>query len=76
MGNRGNVALSDKESWNEFIKKLNDCIKNGGAYCFECGIYFNTVIEARKHDFAKHYDYALSQCGGSKQKLNKWMQLK
>jgi len=60
----------------EFIKKLNNHLSNGGSYCFECDLFLNTVLDGRKHDFAKHYEYALEQCGGNKKKLNEWMNLK
>jgi len=60
----------------DFIKKLNNHLSDGGSYCFECNLFLSSVVEGRKHDFAKHYDYALEQCGGNKKKLNEWMNLK
>jgi len=67
--------LANEESWDEFLTRLRINAKNGGSYCFECSIMFDTVIESRKHDFEKHYDYALEQCG-DKKKLIEWMNLK
>ena len=53
----------------DFIKTLEQIRDVGGSYCFECGIIFDTVIEARKHDVEKHYDYVLAQCSGDKKLL-------
>jgi len=70
------LITDDGESMDEFLTRLRINRENGGSYCFECAIMFDTVIEARKHDFAKHYEYALDQCFGDKEKLIEWMNLK
>ena len=51
------------------IKALEDIRKRGGAYCALCGIFFDDIIDARKHRIEQHYDYALAQCDGDKQLL-------
>ena len=67
--------LLNEETIEEFLTRLRINRENGGSYCFDCTIMFDTVIEARKHDFEKHYEYALAQCYGDKKKLLEWMNL-
>lgn len=68
--------VGEGDSLIEFVRKLSKHIDNGGSYCGECGIFFDTIIEGRKHDFQEHYDYALAQCNGDTEQLKKWMDLK
>lgn len=58
-----------------FLKKISDHMEKGGTFCGECHIFFDSIVEGRKHDFTEHYDYALAQCGGDKKKLMEWMNL-
>ena len=37
-----------------------------------CSQSFNSVIEARKHDLAYHYDYVLGQHSGNRELVRKW----
>lgn len=60
----------------ELTQKISETLAKGGSYCFSCNIFFDTVVEARKHDFEKHYEYALAQCHGDVNELKKWMALK
>lgn len=55
----------------EQIAYISKALEDGRSFCFKCtpAIEFSSPIEARKHDFAEHYDYALYQCGGDKQML-------
>jgi len=50
-------------------KLLEDTRKRGGTYCVRCGIFFNDIIDTRKHNLEQHYDYVLSQCHDNKQLL-------
>ena len=50
-------------------KSLEDTQKRGGVYCVRCGIFFNDIIDTRKHNVEQHYDYVLSQCHDNKQLL-------
>ena len=50
-------------------KSLEDTQKRGGVYCVQCGIFFNDIIDTRKHNVEQHYDYVLSQCHDNKQLL-------
>jgi len=68
--------MGEGDSLIEFVRKLSKHIDNGGSYCGECGIFFDTIIDGRKHDFQEHYDYALAQCNGDTEQLKKWMDLK
>jgi len=53
----------------EFIEKLSKTLDEGGAYCIHCRIFFDDVIDARKHQIEQHYNYALAQCNGDKKRL-------
>jgi len=68
--------MGEGDSLMDFVRKLSKHIDNGGSYCGECGIFFDTIIDGRKHDFQEHYDYALAQCNGDTEQLKKWMDLK
>ena len=50
-------------------KLLEDTQKRGSVYCVRCGIFFNDIIDTRKHNVEQHYDYVLSQCHDNKQLL-------
>jgi hypothetical protein len=63
---RGEKTLIDLKDQIEHIQKVLD---KGGSFCFSCSLEFDTVVEARKHDVEKHYEYALAQCYGNKQLL-------
>jgi len=76
LGKDAILKTDDGESMEEFLTRIRINRENGGSYCFDCAIMFDTVIEGRKHDFEKHYEYALAQCYGDKQKLHEWMNLK
>ena len=49
-----------------------EVFKLGKIPCMRCGVYFDTVIERRKHDLAFHYDYVLGQHGGNRELVRKW----
>lgn len=76
LGEDAILKTDDGESMEDFLGRLKKWIENGGSYCSECDIFFKTIIEGRKHDFDKHYEYALAQCYGDKKKLHEWMNLK
>ena len=59
----------------ENIDLLQHVVDNGGAFCIHYGITFTTIRDARKHDLAEHYDYALMQCNGDKKLLKEWVNL-
>ena len=50
-------------------KLLENIRKTGGAYCVRCGIFFDDIIDTRKHNVEQHYGYVLSQCRGNQQLL-------
>jgi hypothetical protein len=75
LGGNAILSIDENSDVNAYLKKLTKHFENGGSYCFGCGIMFDKIIDARKHDFEKHYDYALAQCNGDKDKLQEWMNL-
>jgi len=44
----------------------------GKIPCTNCGVYFDTRREYRKHALAFHYDYVLAQCRGNHELLKQW----
>jgi hypothetical protein len=44
-----------------------------GTYCVWCGIFFDSIVETRKHHFAEHYEYCLAQCSNDMEIVQDWM---
>ena len=38
-------------------KLLEDTRQRGGVYCVQCGLFFNDIIDTRKHNVEQHYYY-------------------
>ena len=76
--------LSDKlriNSHNDAILIQNeDDIKlrkenKADTFCIWCGLFFDSIIETRKHHFAEHYEYCFEQCSNDVKILQDWMEL-
>ncbi len=75
--------MGRKSSGGELSNDLSLPIQNRGAklvergkvgtFCIFCGVFFDSVVETRKHHFAEHYRYCLEQCGRDIELLHDWM---
>jgi len=51
---------------------ISDALRQGKLVCIRCGTYQDTVLEAKQHDLAYHYDYVLMQMSGNHRKVREW----
>ena len=70
-GNSDGYSSSNQKSGDKLVNR-----GESGTLCIFCGVFFDSIVETRKHHFVEHYGYCFEQCSNDMELLQDWMDLR